>query len=69
MPAPARLLPMWDDILLAYTDRSRVLPPEYRRLVARANGDVLPTLLVAAASSAPRHGRVTALRGRGRWEG
>jgi hypothetical protein len=45
-PAPPRLLPMWDSILLAYLDRSRVIPPDYRRLVTRSNGDVLPTLLV-----------------------
>jgi len=44
--APPRLLPMWDSILLAYRDRGRVIPPEYRRLVTRTNGDVLPTLLV-----------------------
>jgi Winged helix DNA-binding domain len=45
-PAPPRLLPMWDSILLAYADRGRVIPPDYRRLVTRNNGDVLPTLLV-----------------------
>jgi hypothetical protein len=45
-PAPPRLLPMWDSVLLAYFDRGRVIPPGYRRLVARSNGDVLPTLLV-----------------------
>jgi hypothetical protein len=45
-PAPPRLLPMWDETLLAYVDRSRVIPPEYRKLVNRNNGDVLPTLLV-----------------------
>jgi hypothetical protein len=45
-PAPPRLLPMWDSVLLAYADRSRVIPPDYRRLVTRSNGDVLPTLLV-----------------------
>jgi Winged helix DNA-binding domain len=45
-PAPPRLLPMWDSILLAYSDRGRVVPPDYRRLVARSNGNVLPTLLV-----------------------
>jgi hypothetical protein len=45
-PAPPRLLPMWDSTLLAYVDRSRVIPEEYRRLVIRRNGDVLPTLLV-----------------------
>jgi Winged helix DNA-binding domain len=37
---------MWDSILLAYFDRGRVIPPSYRRLVTRQNGDVLPTLLV-----------------------
>lgn len=45
-PAPPRLIAMWDSILLAYADRSRVIPPDYRKLVARSNGDVLPTLLV-----------------------
>ncbi|MEV0825046.1 winged helix DNA-binding domain-containing protein [Nonomuraea rubra] len=45
-PAPARLLPMWDNVLLAHADRSRIIPPEYRKLVTRTNGDVLPTLLV-----------------------
>lgn len=37
---------MWDSILLAYADRSRVIPPDYRKLVARPNGDVPPTLTV-----------------------
>ncbi|WP_031081326.1 winged helix DNA-binding domain-containing protein [Streptomyces sp. NRRL WC-3549] len=45
-PAPPRLMAMWDSVLLAYADRSRVVPPAYRRVVIRANGDVLPTLLV-----------------------
>ncbi|MGW2404874.1 winged helix DNA-binding domain-containing protein [Streptomyces sp. NPDC001739] len=45
-PAPPRLMAMWDSVLLAYADRSRVIPPAYRRLVIRTNGDVLPTLLV-----------------------
>lgn len=45
-PAAPRLMAMWDSVLLAYADRSRVLPAEYRRVVIRANGDVLPTLLV-----------------------
>jgi hypothetical protein len=45
-PAPPRLMAMWDSILLAYADRSRVIPEEYRSLVIRRNGDVLPTLLV-----------------------
>jgi Winged helix DNA-binding domain len=37
---------MWDSILLAYVDRSRVIPSGYQQLVTRTNGDVLPTLLV-----------------------
>ncbi|WP_254406161.1 winged helix DNA-binding domain-containing protein [Streptomyces sp. AC627_RSS907] len=45
-PAPPRLMAMWDSILLAHADRSRVIPPAYRPLVIRRNGDVLPTLLV-----------------------
>jgi hypothetical protein len=45
-PAPPRLMAMWDSVLLAYVDRSRLIPPEYRRLVIHQNGDVLPTLLV-----------------------
>jgi hypothetical protein len=45
-PAPARLLGMWDTVLLAYHDRSRVIAPAYRPLVTRRNGDVLPTLFV-----------------------
>ena len=45
-PAAPRLMAMWDSVLLAYADRSRVIPPDYRALVIRSNGDVLPTLLV-----------------------
>lgn len=46
VPAPPRLMAMWDSTLLAYADRSRLIPPEYRKHVTRVNGDVLPTLLV-----------------------
>lgn len=46
IPAPPRLLGMWDSVLLAYADRSRLVPPDYRPSVIRTNGDVLPTLLV-----------------------
>ena len=46
LPAPPRLLGMWDNVLLAYADRTRVIPQEYRPHVTRVNGDVLPTLLV-----------------------
>ena len=44
--APPRLLPMWDSVLLAHTGRTRLIPEEYRKVVIRNNGDVLPTLLV-----------------------
>jgi len=45
-PAPPRLMAMWDSVLLAYADRTRFMPPAYRSIVTRTNGDVLPTLLV-----------------------
>ena len=46
VPAPPRLLGMWDSVLLAYRDRGRVIPPAYRSTVIRRNGDVLSTVLV-----------------------
>jgi Winged helix DNA-binding domain len=45
-PAPVRFLPKWDNVLLAYADRTRVLPEEYRKTVIRVNGDVAQTFLV-----------------------
>ncbi|PFG41602.1 winged helix DNA-binding protein [Isoptericola jiangsuensis] len=45
-PAPPRLLGMWDSVLLAHADRTRVLPEAHRRHVIRRNGDTLPTVLV-----------------------
>lgn len=45
-PAPIRFLPKWDNVLLAFVDRSRVLPEEYRKRVIRMNGDVAQTFLV-----------------------
>lgn len=45
-PAPPRLMAMWDSTLLAYSDRSRIIPDPYRKVAIRSNGDVLPTLLV-----------------------
>ena len=53
-PCPPRLMAMWDSVLLAYADRGRVIPPAYRALVIRRNGDVLPT----AAGRRPRRRRV-----------
>jgi hypothetical protein len=40
---------MWDSALLGYADRNRLVPEEYRRLVIRRNGDVLPVMLVDGA--------------------
>jgi hypothetical protein len=45
-PAPVRFLPKWDNLLLAFQDRTRVLPEEYRKTVIRMNGDVAQTFLV-----------------------
>ena len=45
-PVPPRLLGMWDNALLAHTDRGRLIPAEHRTTVIRRNGDVLPMLLV-----------------------
>jgi hypothetical protein len=45
-PAPIRFLPKWDNVLLSWADRTRVLPEEYRRTVIRQNGDVAQTFLV-----------------------
>ena len=45
-PAPVRFLPKWDNVLLAWADRARVLPEAYRKTVIKANGDVAQTFLV-----------------------
>lgn len=45
-PTPPRLMAMWDSVLLAYADRTRIIPEEYRKTIIRNNGDVLPTLHV-----------------------
>jgi Winged helix DNA-binding domain len=44
--APVRFLPKWDHALLAYDDRTRILPKELQATVIRKNGDVLQTFLV-----------------------
>jgi uncharacterized protein YcaQ len=46
IPTPVRFLPKWDNLLLAYKRRERVLPEAYRKVVIRKNGDILPTFLV-----------------------
>jgi hypothetical protein len=45
-PAPVRFLPKWDNVLLAFADRTRVLPEPYRRKVIAQNGDVAQTYLI-----------------------
>jgi winged helix DNA-binding protein len=45
-PAPVRFLPKWDNVLLAWADRTRILPEQYRKTVIRMNGDVAQTFLV-----------------------
>jgi hypothetical protein len=44
--APVRFLPKWDNVLLAWADRTRILPESYRKRVIRMNGDVAQTFLV-----------------------
>ena len=44
--APVRFLPKWDNVLLAFADRTRILPEQYRKTVIRMNGDVAQTFLV-----------------------
>jgi len=46
IPAPVRFLPKWDNVLLAWVDRTRVLPEQYRKTVISMNGDVAQTFLV-----------------------
>ncbi|HLX20465.1 MAG TPA: winged helix DNA-binding domain-containing protein [Gaiellaceae bacterium] len=45
-PSPARFLPKWDNVLLSYADRTRILPERYRKTIIGPNGDVRPTFLV-----------------------
>ena len=45
-PAPVRLLPMWDTVLLGHADRTRILPEEFRKTVIAKNGDIAQTFLV-----------------------
>ena len=45
VPAPARLLPRFDNVVLSHDDRRRVLPQEYRAAVIEG-GEVRATFLV-----------------------
>ena len=62
-PAPVRFLPKWDNALLGFADRTRVMSDEIRKKVIGKNGDVAQTVLVdgfvAATWSADPKGKVT----------
>jgi hypothetical protein len=45
-PTPVRFLPKWDNVLLGFDDRRRMLSDEHRRSVVMKNGDVAQTVLV-----------------------
>jgi hypothetical protein len=47
-PAPARLLPKFDSILLGHKDRSRIIKDQYKRLVFKPKvGDIAATVLAS----------------------
>ena len=62
-PAPVRFLPKWDNTLLAFADRRRVIADELRKGVIAKNGDVAATVLVdgivAAMWTYARDGKVS----------
>jgi hypothetical protein len=45
-PAPPRLLPRWEEALLAHKDRTRLMSDDFRKAVIAKNGDVQQTFLV-----------------------
>ena len=46
VPAPPRLLPMWDSMVLAHDDRTRIISDEDRARIIARNGDTLASLFV-----------------------
>jgi Winged helix DNA-binding domain len=46
VPAPVRLLPMWDSTVLAFADRTRIVADQDRPKIVATNGDTLPVFLV-----------------------
>jgi hypothetical protein len=60
-PAPVRFLPKWDNVLLGFADRRRMLDDEIRKAIIGKNGDVAQTVLVdgrVAATWTSTKGRV-----------
>lgn len=45
-PAPVRILAEWDNLLIGYADRSRLIDEEHRRQIFTSNGIVPATVLV-----------------------
>lgn len=45
-PAPVRLLPEFDNVLLSHADRARIITEERRKRVFTINGIIRPTILV-----------------------
>jgi winged helix DNA-binding protein len=46
VPAPPRLLPMWDSAVLAHDDRTRIISDEDRARIIARNGDTLASFFV-----------------------
>jgi hypothetical protein len=45
-PAPVRLLPAYDNLLLGHADRTRIISDEHRKQVMPGRAQVLPTVLI-----------------------
>jgi Winged helix DNA-binding domain len=62
-PAPVRFLPKWDNVILGFADRTRIISDEIRKQVIGKNGDVAQTVLVdgvvAATWAVDPKGKVT----------
>lgn len=63
IPAPVRFLPKWDNVILGFADRTRIISDEIRKQVIGKNGDVAQTVLVdgvvAATWAVDPKGKVT----------
>lgn len=46
VPAPVRILPEWDNVLLSHADRTRVIDPDRRKATLSVNGILDSTVLV-----------------------